>query len=237
MSISSFGFILLRHVQDSRSNRYWQYSYDCIRSHYPDKWIMIIDDNSHYEHVTIKPLDKTIMIQSEFTSRGELLPYYYYLKFPFFEKALILHDSVFLHQPMDWTSFQDYQFLWSFSPTNFPEDQLSETYLQLFKDSSLMDFYHQKEWFGCFGVMCLIEHRFLRSIHEKYNFERLLSVITSRLDRCALERIIAVLFQSVLPKTNLSLFGDIYDYLPWDTRFEEKHLFPNKPVIKVWTGR
>jgi len=232
-----FGFIILRHVQDQRSNRYWQYCYECIRIHYPNDWIMLIDDDSQYEHVTIKKVDKLIYIQSEFKARGELLPYHYYLKYPFFEKALILHDSVFIHHPIDLTSFQEYQLLWSFLPTNFQEDKLCETYMGLYEDSSLMDFYNERKWLGCFGCMCLIDYQFLKSIHEKYDLNRLLSVITSRVDRCALERIIGCLFQYVCPKSNPVLLGDIYTYIPWDTRFEEKDTFPQKAFIKVWTGR
>jgi len=52
----SIGFIILRHVISETTNRYWMLCYDSIRRYYPLHRIMIIDDNSNYEFVTIKQL-------------------------------------------------------------------------------------------------------------------------------------------------------------------------------------
>jgi hypothetical protein len=41
---------------------------------------MIIDDDSNYEYITEKQLYNTIVINSDYKRRGELLPYIYYLK-------------------------------------------------------------------------------------------------------------------------------------------------------------
>ena len=60
----SVGFIMLRHVNSISTNKYWIYSYDCIRKYYPDNTILIIDDNSNYEFITKKNLYKTIIINS-----------------------------------------------------------------------------------------------------------------------------------------------------------------------------
>jgi len=75
----SIGFIILRHVISETTNRYWMLCYDCIRRYYPLHRIMIIDDNSNYEFVTNKTVTNTVLIQSEYKGRGELLPYYYFL--------------------------------------------------------------------------------------------------------------------------------------------------------------
>ena len=80
--MANYGFIITRHVNSEKTNRYWNQSVKLIRTYYPLRQIVIIDDNSNqefvkadfdYKHLTI--------IQSEFPQRGELLPYYYYLKY------------------------------------------------------------------------------------------------------------------------------------------------------------
>ena len=77
---SSLGFIILRHVNSSITNTYWIKCYNSIRHFYPENNILIIDDNSDPEFLTHKILYKTNIINSEFTKRGEVLPYYYFLQ-------------------------------------------------------------------------------------------------------------------------------------------------------------
>ena len=100
-NITSLGFIIIRHVNSPITNQYWKYSYDCIRKYYPEHNIVIIDDNSHYNHITSKELYKTEIIESEYNQRGELLPYYYYLHNKYFDNAVIIHDSVFINSYID----------------------------------------------------------------------------------------------------------------------------------------
>ena len=95
-SPEKIGFIILRHVSNNITNEYWKECYSCIKRFYPKNRILIIDDNSDYAYVTDDPLDNTMIIRSEYTKRGEYLPYYYYLKTNFCETAVILHDSVFI---------------------------------------------------------------------------------------------------------------------------------------------
>ena len=85
--MSSFGFIITRHVNSERSNKYWNRCVKLLRTFYPHRQIVIIDDNSNYAFV--KPdadYRNLTIIQSEFHGRGELLPYYYYIKNKFLEK-------------------------------------------------------------------------------------------------------------------------------------------------------
>ena len=46
----SFGFIILRHIRNESQNDLWIESYTCIRKHYPETLIMVIDDNSNYHY-------------------------------------------------------------------------------------------------------------------------------------------------------------------------------------------
>ena len=74
--MSNIGFIILRHVNNETTNKYWLHCYNCIREHYPENSILIIDDNSNYNFITNEQLYKTNIINSEYPGRGELLTYY-----------------------------------------------------------------------------------------------------------------------------------------------------------------
>ena len=80
--MSTYGFIITRHVNSDKTNQYWNQCVKLIRKFYPLIQIIIIDDNSNTEFVKsdFEYTDLTI-IQSEYPKRGELLPYIYYLKY------------------------------------------------------------------------------------------------------------------------------------------------------------
>jgi hypothetical protein len=228
-----FGFIILRHVKDSKTNDYWKHSYDCVRRFYPKAPIMIIDDNSIQEHVdTAKVLENTTIQQSEFPGRGEFLPYYYFLKLKPFDIAIILHDSVFINARINF-SVSKFCALWDFEHT---WDQIEDEsrLIQVFEDEALTSFHKNKDaWKGCFGGMSIITHEHLSQVNAKHDIGKLIPLILTRYNRCSFERVIACLLQAGEP----SVFGKIHDYMPWGAPIEYKDHFAHLPIIKVWTGR
>ena len=85
---NSVVFIIIRHVNSEITNNYWIEAYMCIRNIYQDIKIIIIDDNSNYNYINYDfRLINTEIIQSEFTKCGELLPYYYFYKNKYAQKA------------------------------------------------------------------------------------------------------------------------------------------------------
>jgi len=97
--MNDFGFIITRCVNSEKTNRYWNHSVKILRFFYPTKKIVIIDDNSDTNFLKADfDYSNVEIIQSEFPGRGELLPYYYFIKNKFFENAVIIHDSVFFHK-------------------------------------------------------------------------------------------------------------------------------------------
>ena len=44
--MTTFGFIITRHVNSENTNRYWNHSIKLLRRLYPNNKIIIIDDNS-----------------------------------------------------------------------------------------------------------------------------------------------------------------------------------------------
>ena len=256
--MNNFGFIITRHVNSENTNRYWNRSVKLLRFFYPTKKIVIIDDNSNtnflkadYEYSNVE------IIQSEFPGRGELLPYYYFIKNKFFENAIILHDSIFFHKRINFEVLNGMKVfpLWFFNPD---AENLSNTLKiiealknniiinsKLSLDSNIMVGMPDTKWYGCFGCQSYINHNFLLHIENKYNISALTKVIKNRPDRCCLERIMGCIFFTESPKiqTTKSLFGNIMTYHVWarytyemyDTDLK-KGTIP-RAVIKVWTGR
>ena len=230
----NLGFIMLRHVNNKLTNEYWRCCYKCIRKYYPENEILIIDDTSDYNFITKEELYKTTIIQSEYSRRGELLPYYYYLQNRLFETAVIIHDSVFINSNID-LSVKKYKLIWEFEHNCDQIDDETKM-INVFNDESLVKFYNNKYlWKGCFGGMSIITYEYLEEINKKYNISKLLDFVVSRYNRCSFERVIAVLLQKEEPRE--TLLGNIHVYCRWGIRFDEILKYKNMPIIKVWTGR
>ena len=228
------GFIILRHVNNELTNKYWIKCVNSIRQYYPENNILIIDDNSNYEYITEETLYKTTIINSEYPKRGELLPYYYYLHNKLFDIAVIIHDSVIVNTYID-INVKTYKFLWEFE---HDWDQIEDEtrMINIFNDLELNKFYENKDlWKGCFGCMTIITHDYLTYINNKYDIRKLLDYVLNKYNRCSFERVIACLLQKEGKKE--TLLGDIHKYVNWGIQFNEIDKYNNLPLIKYWTGR
>jgi hypothetical protein len=233
--MTEFGFIVLRHVNNETTNKYWIKCVNSIRQYYPENNILIIDDNSNYDFITDEKFYKTTVINSEFHKRGELLPYYYYLHNKLFDAAVIMHDSVFINKYID-MSVNKYKFLWEFEHGC---DQIEDEtrMINTFNDSELKEFYENKNlWKGCFGGMSIITHDYLTYINSKYDISNLLDCVLNRYNRCSFERVIACLLQKNYPREE-SLLGNIHNYCPWGISFDQCDNYKYLPATRVWTGR
>jgi hypothetical protein len=251
------GFIITRHVNSIKTNRYWNQSIKLIRTLYPYKKIVIIDDNSKQHFVKPDYDYKNVeVIQSEFPGRGELLPYYYYLKYKWFENAIILHDSVFIHKKIDFDKIQQPVFpLWHFDYDKENIHNILRICSQL-KNShkltnivsnnniNILGFNSFNNFACCFGVQTYIKHSFLLLLEQKYGISNLINHVKTRTDRCSMERIMGLLFCLEHPSLlkYKSLLGNILSTGNWGYSFEDyqtaiKKRKPIKAVVKVWTGR
>jgi hypothetical protein len=253
---TNYGFIISRHVNSEKTNKYWNNCVKLIRTLYPKKLIVIIDDKSKQEYIKADfDYKNIVIIQSEFPGRGELLPYYYYFKNKFFNNAVIIHDSIFIHKRINFEKLLGLKVLplWHFdSDSENLQNTLRissylsnniETQKRLALSEPILGLSHLK-WNGVFGVQCFINHTFLCQIQNKYKIFNMLECIKNRKDRCCLERIMGVIFSIEVPTLNKikSLFGKIFDHQKWGYSYEEyindvKYNKLPKLVIKVWTGR
>lgn len=246
-TMSLIGFIVIRHVNDAKTNLYWQEAVLNIRKFYPTNKLIIVDDNSNQEFVndsliSEKKYDYNV-VQSEFEKRGEILAYYYFHKLKPFPKAVVLHDSAFINSNIVFDDVHDVQFLWSF-PLQWNNTALELEILSKFENKILLSTYNDPcKWRGCFGVMSVIEWEFLDNINTSYNFfNTLLPLVTCRIDRMAVERIFACACFSLKPSLIDAphLIGDFEKCLvPPNNSFEgyKQGVYSHHQCIKIFTGR
>jgi hypothetical protein len=252
----TYGFIITRHVNSEKTNKYWNQSVKLIRTFYPLIKIVIIDDNSNYQYIKADfDYINVEIIQSGYPGRGELLPYVYYLKHKWFDNAVILHDSVFIHKRIPFEKIKcNVMPLWHHEYdkenlnnliriTNTLKNNKFLKYKLLVSEQILG--INSEKFNLCFGAQSYIKLQFLEMLESKYKISNLVYVIKNRKDRCGLERIMGLLFftEYLKHKYNKSLFGHIsthhrafsYNY---DTYLDDLH--KNKiygVFVKVWTGR
>lgn len=255
-----FGFIITRHVNSENTNKYWNHSVKLLRTLYPRVKIVIIDDNSNNEFVKADFDYKNIeIVQSEFPGRGELLPYYYYSRNKYFENAIILHDSVFIHKRINFEVLcgEKVMPLWVFKADSENIDNTLRITKNLrnnydieraLTDNDMKNLVlklPREKWHGCFGCQSYINHNFLVSLDKTYGISQLVAAVKTRPDRCCLERILGCLFSKSNPRVgiNKGIFGNIkkhhkafgYTFDMYMADLKQDRL-PSH-AVKVWTGR
>ena len=263
----TFGFILLRHVNSEKTNKYWNQSVKLLRTCYPHRKIVIIDDNSNQEFIVSDfEYNNVEVIQSEYPGRGELLPFVYYARHKWFDKAVIIHDSVFIHEriPFDKLSCAALP-LWHF---DYDQENLTNIHrivngLKNSADIQALMFSSTNSDIGvslrmrkrnitsdsiasCFGAMCFITYDFNLMLEKRYGISNLVNFVHNKTDRCAMERIVGLLLwrNSNTIRSVKSLLGDIRNAgPPWGYTYDQyeqslfKHKLVLRKVVKVWSGR
>jgi hypothetical protein len=235
-----FGFVIVRHVNSKATDYYWKECYTCIRKWYDDP-ILIVDDSSHpaflNDNMALKNCQ--IIYDTDWKGCGELLGYYYFHRLKPFDRAVIIHDSVFIQKRIDF-SVENMKFLWTFTPQY---DGGLESYyyemchhLPIYKE--ITQIYGARRFRGCFGLMSVITWNFVDML-EKDGLFTLLEHIKGRRDaRSALERILGMMAFRHDPAIQ-AMYGEINSYMRWGTTFLEylAGSVGSMDVVKVWTGR
>ena len=245
----NYGFIIIRHVNSEKTNNYWIECYKSIRQFYNNK-IIIIDDNSNYEFIKFDELKmfNYEIVQSEYNTSGEILAYYYFYKNKYFEKAIIIHDSVFIQKYIDFNKFNNIKYIWHFTHDWDIEEEELDLLKSLNKNkvNELIEFYYNKDkWYGSFGTQSIIDYTFLEKIVNKYDLFNLIDIINDRKKRMNFERIFGLLccYENSILKDDPSMLGIIHHYIHWGYTYEaylnEKNtsILEKYELIKVWTGR
>jgi len=258
----SFGFILTRHVSSEKTNKFWNEAYNCIRKYYPTETIMLVDDNSNYDYVVALPgtvLKNVFFVQSEYPTRGEILPYYYMYKYKLFNKAVILHDSTYMQTHLDFPSLlgdDKVRLLWNFAhhwetvSYHYIVNDIKNLLGKLNHSEELLELYEKKDnWCGCFGIISILTLDYCEKVlHEKYNFFNLLEHLKTKIDRCCLERLFGIVCcHNDETVKNKVIYGDIHNYInqycKWTYDYDEyirdreENKLSQFPIIKTFNGR
>jgi hypothetical protein len=247
----SYVFVILRHIRTTRDNDLWISSYNSIRKIYTNK-IIIIDDNSSLNTVDGK-LNNTEVIKSEFNGAGEILPYYYFLKYKWADRMVFLHDSMFLNRPFRDTELEgDIKFHWYFNGDGVNDFRKISNFVSMLRNNVELQAFATDtdvKWYGCFGATTICDLARIQYIEEEYKlFSTLTLVIRSRKDREAFERVFGIVlyYEGIFNDENCSNYGNILRY---PSAFESEnnnmetaqHIIRQKgydtAIVKVWRGR
>lgn len=238
-----FGFVFNRNAVSPTTGQYWIECYQCIRKFYPDAPILIVDSFSDPQFISKFETENCTIVQSELEGSGYLSAYYYFHKLRPFDKAVIIHDSVFMKQTIDFDAVEDVRFMWSFTSTLKEDEAIERRMLgQLQGADRLLELYSDaSQWHACFGCTSVITWDFLDKI--KYIFD-LVPHVKTMVDRMCLERVMAVVMTDAQPilKQNPSVLGrmDYESYfgigMTWD-QYVAHHRDYTGPAIKIWTRR
>ena len=214
-----FGFIIIRYVKCNETNKSWIRCYEIIRKFY-NEMIIIIDDNSKPEYVTNHITVNCKIISGEFPRRGELLPYYYYIKNKFFNRAIIIHDSMEFKKHYDFKIIPNYKnftrlFHFGGGAYNIDVEHFEDMSKYINNGSSILQYHNvnKSNLIGCFGVCYVIDYDYLIEIDQKYNILNLIKYIDTRKKRQCLERFLSCLLEYDKGKnfiTRQDLFGSIF---------------------------
>jgi hypothetical protein len=246
----SFVFIILRSIRTISDNDLWISSYNSIRKYYNNK-IIIIDDNSNINTVDGK-LINTEIIKSEFNGAGEILPYYYFLKYKWADKMIFLHDSMFLNRPFTPSELEGkIKFHWYFESNGKNDYTKISNFISLLENKDDIDnFVKTSNWYGVFGATSICNLDLLESLENEYKiFSNTIFLIRSRRDREAFERLFGILifYKGIVSKQNCSNYGDILNYpdafkpelnINFETSiYNLKQHNYDTAIIKIWKGR
>lgn len=242
----SFCFILTTHITDPITSQYWWECCRCIRSHYTEPIYVINDSSDPSYAIDVDNFSDCHLIQSEFPNKAEILPYYYLYTWRLADRACILHDTTFVQNRIDFHTVTDVRFLWHFTHKNERRAQIYSMIINgLDNHGRLLRRFTTDEWNGCFGVQSVMTLSFLDRLVEKYNLFKLMSLVTDRSSRKALERVFAIACYEECHalRMNPSLCGHIfYNNIRWKFTFSEygrlrESIRKRHQMIKCFTGR
>jgi hypothetical protein len=256
--MNDVGFIFTRCVRVKSQNALWNTCYRQIRHFFPKNPIIIIDDGSVSD--LVKPwmdLTHTTIVSAKYANAGEGLPFLYLYEYKPFDKAVILHDSMFLQKRVCFEDIKDIGFLWDFSPLIDYPDLLKELQCHLTISDSIDSMIDLENWNGCFGCACVITYEFLHQLQRETGLLDVIPFIDSRPKRCVLERLLGFACCYVLGFLGPSLYGEIHDHpnrfqytydmyqkdlrksfkRPIGMQIRKQKQVLSLPIIKVWNGR
>jgi hypothetical protein len=242
------GFIVTRCVRRVEQNTLYKECYEAIRRFHPELKIIFIDDNSNKDVLEEYDMDNVEIIQSEYPTAGEYLPYWYLLQRKMFKKAIFMQDSMILNNRIKYEGVDDFRFLFEFPSDRYEVNEVNILIDNTSKPKELRTLYNSNNWSGCWGSTMVITSEFLQKVEYTLQISKWSKVINTRNMRMGLERGIALAcIYTSGNSVNNSLFGNVYETQTFkDPELNSKHSLKmyledktriKDPIIKIWNGR
>ena len=174
-----YTFVILRCVKKERVSDLWINCYNSIRNFYPNSKIVIIDNNSNYKYIKDIELINVDLIQHNDNPAGEILPFYYFLKYKWSKYMIYFQDSMFLNRPLcaNKLKIDKFKFFWHFYPGVHDHRVIIPGQIDKLKDNSeIHKLFKNKKmvwklWFILYNVFTIL--RIYRRKTSFYKFNRL----------------------------------------------------------------
>jgi len=247
----AFGFVIPTHLQTNEQSALLTSNVKSIRKLHPDAPIVLVNDRSPLSLPEFAKDCMVSIVESKYQGSAEMSAYEYFLRNPFCERMVMLHDSMTLTSALPFESLKtaDILFIWEFTNHRVhwatikePESDYNTINNIITHDDLIMHevnhewdttpefrkwfkmHYHDKQkWTGCFGIMSVISFEFLVKLDQGVHIEKLAKATTDRRRRCAAESLFALSAMYVKGTPIPSLAGLYYDGLQHSNGFVSKH--------------
>lgn len=234
-----YTFVILRCVRSEKQSNLWIQCYNSIRKYHPNNKIIIIDNNSYPRYIKKIDLKNCDLINHTDTKSGEILPFFFFLKYKWSKYMIFFHDSMFLNKPLNANMLKvdKFKLFWHFSSGVHDHKTRIPHLLSYLKDNEVLQqlFLKKKHWFGAFGLSCTISLEFLEFIEKEHEFTNLVYYTKNRDDRKCLERILGLLFSYYdYDAVYNSYFGNVSTCPGFGRNNIQDHKEPVSENVKKW---
>jgi hypothetical protein len=245
----SYVFVILRNLSKINDNVLWIRCYNSIRQFYTNK-IIIIDDNSSINTYD-SGLYNTEIIRSKFKGAGEILPYYYFLKYQWADRMIFLQDSMFFTRIFYPSEIEgEFKFYWYTKNQESDSNNELQSIMNIINNNHYLSNYmnDNSKWYGCFGGTSICSLEIIKFINNEYNiFISLISEIKNKSQRRAFQKLLGLIAfnEGIINFDNCSIYGNIIDYpaaFNKNIQFDKMEHIVNAhgydtAIIKLWRGR
>jgi hypothetical protein len=235
------GFVFNRNAVSTDTANYWIECYTCIRKFWPEAPVMIVDSFSDPNYVKEIPLTNCTIVRSEFDGAGYLASYYYFHKLKPFDKAVIIHDSIFIQKAIDFDAVESVKYIWHFTSTLKENYDIEKQMISRLENAEQLDSIYEDttQWHSCFGCTSIVTWEFINKVKNIFSLVECTKTAT---DRMCLERVMAVVFTAEEPSLarDPSVLGPMESYIRIGMTWHEyisQYKNCDTPAIKIWTKR
>jgi len=236
--MSNLGFIIPTHCSKKEHILSLNTCISNIRMFYPNNKIIIVNDDST-EDIVLYNNENVEIIDSIVKKGGEVNPYILYLENKYFDKAVIIHDGMYIKKKLEnIDKIENVMFIWYFTnhrtdwcfikepKSEYNKSNNIETHDDLiihcvkkypfteeFKEYTLSLYYYKLNWCGCFGIQSIITHNFLHKLESKTGIVTVFKNFNSRRLRMVGESLFSIACQFILGD---EVFEKSFDGLYYD---------------------